>query len=65
MTGMLCYELGKLVGRTTLCQGAGSLEVGNKNLLVGTKYLACLAHEVHTTHYYNVCIGGSSLLCQC
>ena len=65
MTGMLCYELCKLVGRTTLCKRACSLEVGNKNLLVWTKYLACLAHEVYATHYYNIGIGGSSLLCQC
>ena len=65
MTGMLGNELGKLVGRATLRQRAGSLQVGHKHLLVGTKYLACLAHEVHATHYYNVSIGGSGLLCQC
>ena len=64
MTRMLCHELCKLVGRATLRQGAGSLQIGNKDFLVGTEYLACFAHKVHATHYYYISIGGCSLLCQ-
>ena len=62
MVWMTLHKLSKLFWWTAFCKATSGIEVRHKHLLVWTKYLVRLAHEMDATHYYDVCISLSSLL---
>ena len=64
MTRMRLHKSRKLLRRTAICQRATGIQIGHQYLLVRTKNLGGLTHEMHTTQHDNIrcCLGCP--LCQ-
>ena len=62
VVGVSFHKLLECIGWATLCQRTRSVKVWHQNSFIGTKYLVGFAHEMHATHYDNICIGSGCFL---